>query len=76
MKACVRLTSTGSKFTSLFIFTNHITLRFLAKPMDWFEANESCKNLGARLVEIDSEEENDQIVKKSRDVTLRNGTSG
>ena len=32
--------------------------------MDWFEANESCKNLGARLVEIDSEEENDQIVKK------------
>ena len=36
----------------------------MAKPMDWFEANETCKNLGARLVEIDSKEENDQIVTK------------
>ena len=36
----------------------------MAKPMDWFEANGTCKNRGARLVEIDSEKENDQIVRK------------
>ena len=36
------LGGTGSKYTSWFIITNHITFRFLAKPMDWFEANEKC----------------------------------
>ena len=30
----------------------------------WFEANKTCKNRGARLVEIDSAKENDQIVRE------------
>ena len=30
--------------------------------MSWFEANETCRNMGAGLVEINTEEENDQIV--------------
>ena len=66
------LGGTGSKYTSWFIITNHITFRFLAKPMDWFEANETCKNRGATLVEIDSEKENDQIVIKIK----RRGSQG
>ena len=40
--------------------------------MDWFEANETCKNRGATLVEIDSEKENDQIVIKIK----RRGSQG
>ena len=30
--------------------------------MSWFEANKFCKNIGAKLVEINSEEENAAIV--------------
>ena len=32
--------------------------------MSWFEANEHCKSIGANLVEIDSEEENEAIVEE------------
>ena len=39
-----------------------ITSRFKAAPMSWFEANKFCKNIGAKLVEINSEEENAAIV--------------
>ena len=34
--------------------------------MTWSEANEACKNMGARLVEIDSRAENNRIVKEIR----------
>ena len=43
-----------------------ITFRFLDEPMTWSEANEACKNMGARLVEIDSKAENNRIVKEIR----------
>ena len=32
--------------------------------MTWFEANETCRIIGAGLIEINSEEENDQIVEQ------------
>ena len=32
--------------------------------MSWFEANDYCKSVGAKLVEIDSEEENAAIVEE------------
>merc|ERR1712037_794694 len=35
---------------------------FVENPMSWFEADSYCKSLGAKLVEIDSEEENAAIV--------------
>ena len=40
--------------------------------MSWFEANETCRNMGARLVEINSEEENDQIVHEINRIGFRN----
>ena len=39
--------------------------------MDWFEANEACKNLGARLVEINSKEENDLIIGKIKELPFK-----
>ena len=36
--------------------------RFVERPMSWFEANETCRNMGTGLVQINSEEENDLIV--------------
>ena len=40
--------------------------------MSWFEANETCRNMGARLVEINSEEENDQVVDEINRIGFRN----
>ena len=40
------LGGTGSKYTSWLLITNHITFRFLAKPMDWFEAMKHVKIVG------------------------------
>ena len=37
---------------------------FVDKPMSWFEADNHCRSLGAKLVEINSEEENVVIVKE------------
>ena len=37
---------------------------FVEKPMSWFAANNYCKSVGAKMVEINSEEENAAIVKE------------
>ena len=36
----------------------------MENPMSWFEADSYCKSLGAKLAEIDSEEENAVIVEE------------
>ena len=40
--------------------------RFVDKPMNWNAANNHCKRLGSRLVEIDTPEENEAILGEIR----------
>ena len=42
--------------------------------MSWFEANETCRNMGTGLVEINSEEENDLIVDEINRLGYKNRT--
>ena len=45
------------------------TYAFLSKdPRTWFEARDECKELGGHLVEIESQEEHDLIVKTTADL--------
>ena len=46
--------------------------RFVNTSMSWFEANETCRDMGTRLAEINSEEENDQIVDEINRIGFRN----
>ena len=40
----------------------NISFRFVEKPMSWHESADYCKKMGAKLIEIDSEDENTAIV--------------
>ena len=40
--------------------------RFVGKPMNWFAADNICRQLGGQLVEIDSPEENKAVLAEIR----------
>ena len=46
------------------------------KPMDWFEANEACKNMGAGSLRLIQKKKTIWLSGKSRNFASKNGTSG
>ena len=60
---CANLTTGNYRF-DVFCVLALMTLlpRFVERAMSWFAAKNYCKDLGAKLVEINSEEENAAIV--------------
>ena len=62
---CANLTTGNYRFDVYWVLALMTLLpSFVEKAMSWFAANNYCKDLGAKLVEINSEEENAAIIEE------------